>query len=228
MDATTRLESEYATRSQEGAVTFLRANSEAIAPGAEVSVRILYADPIIAAGLAAVLRECCGFQIVSTPERPNLDRDLPSTDVVIVDYETALRVAESTPQWAKNLVVFTNHDSEAKIYRALESGARGYLLYGVGLSELFEGIRSVRRGGVALSPLAAARVANRFQGRTLTPREKAVLEQLTLGLSNKAIARKLALSVGTVKTHVKAILGKLDAHCRTAAVMTAQRRGLLP
>lgn len=228
MDATNRLESEYARGGREGAVTFLRANSEAITPGAEVAVMILHADPIIAAGLATVLRECCGFQIVSTPERPDLDRDLPPADVVIVDHETALRVAQSTPQWAKNLVVFTNHDSEAKIYRALESGARGYLLYGVALSELFEGIRCVRRGGVALSPVAAARITNRFQGRTLTPREKAVLEQLTLGLSNKAIARKLALGVGTVKSHVKAILGKLDADCRTAAVMTAQRRGLLP
>ena len=228
MDAITRLESEYATRSQEGAVTFLRPNSEAITPGAEVSVMILHADPIIAAGLAAVLRECCGFQIAPTAEHPNPDHDLPPTDVVIVDYETALRVAESAPQWTKHLVVFTNHDSEAKIYRALESGVRGYLLHGVGLAELFEAIRSVRRGGVALSPLAAARITNRFQGRTLTPREKAVLEQLTLGLSNKAIARKLALGLGTVKSHVKAILGKLDADCRTAAVMTAQRRGLLP
>lgn len=228
MDATNRLEREYARGSREGAVTFLRANSAAIMPGAEVSVMILHADPIIAAGLAAVLRACCGFQIVSSPEYPDLDRDLPCADVVIVDHETALRVAQNAPQWAKNLVVFTNHDSEAKIYRALESGARGYLLYGVALSELFEGIRCVRRGGVALSPVAAARITNRFQGRTLTPREKAVLEQLTLGLSNKAIARKLALGVGTVKSHVKAILGKLDADCRTAAVMTAQRRGLLP
>lgn len=57
---------------------------------------------------------------------------------------------------------------------------------------------------------------------------RAVLEQLMLGLSNKVIARKLSLGVGTVKTHVKAILAKLEAGSRTAAVMAAQRRGLLP
>lgn len=64
---------------------------------------ILHAEPIIAAGLAAVLRECCGFQIAPTQEHPNPDRDLPPTDVVIVDYETAPRVAESAPQWTKHL-----------------------------------------------------------------------------------------------------------------------------
>jgi two-component system NarL family response regulator len=148
--------------------------------------------------------------------------------VVLADYETALGLAESAPQWAKNLVVFTNYDSEARICRALESGARGYLLYGVGLPELFEGIRSVQQGGVALSPLVATRLTNRIKGKALTAREKAVLEQLMLGLRNKGIARRLNLSVGTVKTHVKSILAKLDAQSRTAAVITARRSGLLP
>src|SRR5262249_23034945 len=149
-------------------------------------------------------------------------------DVFLADYETALRLAECAPQWARNVVIFTNHDSEAKIYRALESGARGYLLYGVGLPELFEGIRSVLAGGVALSPLVAARISSRVTGETLTKRERSVLEQLMLGLSNKAIAWRLNLCVGTVKTHVKSILEKLNADSRTAAVVTAQRRGLLP
>lgn len=69
---------------------------------------------------------------------------------------------------------------------------------------------------------------NRIQGKTLTVREKAVLEQLMLGLSNKLIASRLNLCVGTVKTHLKSILEKLDADSRTAAVIAAQRRGLLP
>jgi DNA-binding NarL/FixJ family response regulator len=124
-------------------------------------------------------------------------------------------------------VVFTNCDSEPKICRALETGARGYLLHGVGLRELFDGIRSVRRGGVALSPLVAARITNRIQGKTLTTTERAVLEQLMLGLSNKSIASRLNIQVGTVKTYLKSILEKLAAASRTAAVIAAQHRGLL-
>lgn len=225
MDATTWAEREYANRGQERTVSLLRQSSAAIRLDASVSVMILCADPVVAAGLSAVLHEHTDFQIVPTVEPGNG----PSpADVVLADYEAAMYLAESAPQWAKHLMVFTNYDSEAKISRALEIGARGYLLHGVGLQELFEGIRCVRRGGVALSPLVTARVTSRITSETLTAREKAVLELLMLGLRNKAIARRLNLSVGTVKTHVKSILQKLEADSRTAAVITAQRRGLLP
>ena len=228
MDATSWADSEYANRNQVRTVSFARRNPGPITSGTEVSVMILYADPVIAAGLAAVLHQRAGFQIIPGPEPSDFVCGPPPADVLLADYETALRLAESAPQWAKNLVVFTNYDSEAKICRALESGARGYLLYGVGLPELFEGIRSVRAGGVALSPLVAARITNRIKGATLTAREKAVLEQLMLGLRDKVIARRLNVGVGTVKCHVKSILEKLEANSRTAAVVTAQRRGLLP
>ena len=228
MDTTTGADSRYANRNPERTVPFLHVNPAPLTVGAEVSVMILCADPVIAAGLSAVLREEPSFQIVPAPEARDLACAPSPADVVVADYETALQLAQSAPHWAKKLVVFTNHDSEAKICRALESGVSGYLLYGVGLSELFGSVRSVHAGGVALSPLAAARITNRIQGKTLTVREKAVLAQLMLGLSNKLIASRLNLRVGTVKTHLKSILEKLDAGSRTAAVIAAQRRGLLP
>lgn len=228
MDAITTPMSESANRNRERAVPFLDLTAAPPTHSAGISVMILCADLVIAAGLAAVLRDSGGFHIAPASQPGDLGCGPAPADVVLADYETAMHLAQSAPQWARKLVVFTSHDSEAKICRALESGASGYLLYGVGLPELIDSIRSVRDGGVALSPLAAARITSRFHGRTLTPREKAVLEQLTFGLSNKAIARKLALGVGTVKSHVKAILEKLEAGSRTAAVMAAQRRGLLP
>jgi DNA-binding NarL/FixJ family response regulator len=228
MDATTFPYRETASRNLERAIAFLHPNPAPVTVAAEVSVMILCGDPVIAAGLAAVLGQSGGFVIARTPEPGDAVWGPLAADVVLADYETAMRLAQSAQQWAKKLVVFTHHDSEAKICRALESGASGYLLHGVGIPELIEGIRSVCDGGVALSPLAAARITNRFQGRTLTPRESAVLEQLMLGLSNKAIARRLNLGVGTVKSYVKAILEKLQADSRTAAVIAAQRRGLLP
>jgi DNA-binding NarL/FixJ family response regulator len=227
MDAITSAERKWANRNQERTVTFLRRDVAPLTPSAEVSVMILCADPVIAAGLSALLHVNPGFQTVFSPESADLACGSPPADVVVADYETALRLTQSAPQWTKRLVVFTNHDSEAKICRALESGARGYLLYGVGVPELLEGIRSVHGGGVALSPLVAARITNRIQGEPLTAREKAVLEQLMLGLRDKMIARRLSVGVGTVKTHVKSILEKLGAGSRTAAVIAAQRRGLL-
>ena len=228
MDATTWAECDSANRNEVRPLTFLCRDGAPTTPRAVVSVMILCADPVIAAGLSAVLHEGRGFQIVFPREPGDLACGPPPADVVVADYETALRLAQSAPEWSKKLVVFTNIDSEAKICRALESGARGYLLYGVGVPELLEGIRSVHRGGVALSPLVAARITNRMQGNPLTAREKAVLEQLMLGLRDKVIARRLSVGVGTVKTHVKAILDKLEAGSRTAAVIAAQRRGLLP
>jgi DNA-binding CsgD family transcriptional regulator len=63
--------------------------------------------------------------------------------------------------------------------------------------------------------------------RTLTPRQEQILRQLMLGFSNKIIARRLALATGTVKSHVKAIMQKLDAKSRTEAAAIAQRRGIL-
>jgi DNA-binding NarL/FixJ family response regulator len=228
MDAIISTDCEYAHRSGRGAASSLQQHPESPPLDLGVSVMILYADPIVAAGLRVVLLEHAGFQIIPAPEPGDLQHSPPPADVILADYETALRLVESAPHWTKNLIVFTNYDSEAKIFRALESGARGYLLNGASLAELCEGIRSVHAGGVALSPQVAARITHRIKGETLTAREKAVLEQLMLGLRNKAIARRLNLCIGTVKTHVKSILQKLDAESRTAAVVTAQRRGLLP
>jgi two-component system NarL family response regulator len=124
-------------------------------------------------------------------------------------------------------MILTHSDSEAQICRALEQGARGYLLLGCSVQELINALRSVNAGGLGFGPLVVSRVADWMQHQALTPREEDVLRQLMLGLSNKGISRKLTLAVGTVKTHVKAVLRKLDATNRTEAVAIAQRRGIL-
>src|SRR5258708_37880702 len=112
-------------------------------------------------------------------------------------------------------MIQTHTKSEAKICHALERGERGYLLLGCSLKDLMDALRSVHVGGIALGPLVASRIADRMKQEALTRREGEILRQLVLGQSNKTIAAKLALSVGTVKTHVKSILRKLDATNRT-------------
>jgi DNA-binding CsgD family transcriptional regulator len=100
-------------------------------------------------------------------------------------------------------------------------------LLGCSLQDLFEGLRAVGGGGMALGPVVASRVAEWMKQQALTPREEEILGQMMLGRSNKRIATELSVAVGTVKTHVKSILDKLDAASRTEAVAIAQRRGIL-
>jgi two-component system NarL family response regulator len=152
---------------------------------------------------------------------------LSLADVVVTDYDYGLRLIESAGAGRHRVMILTHSTSEAKICRALEQGVRGYVLLGGSLENLIEGLRSIHAGGVAVGPLVVTRMADWMTQRTLTPRQEEILRQLMLGFSNKIIARKLALAIGTVKSHVKAILQKLDAKSRTEAAAIAQRRGIL-
>jgi len=179
-----------------------------------------------------VLSERRDLKVV-TP-RPGRNRDVVhadgqsvGADVVIADYESGLRLINSGTASMGRVMILTHSDSESQICRALEHGARGYILLGCGPEELVKYIRSVYEGGVALEPLVARRIAENMKQEPLTAREEGVLRQLMLGLSNKKIAAKFDLAEGTVKTHVKAILAKLHARSRMEAIAIAHRRGLL-
>jgi len=203
-------------------------NRQALAPQqARIKVLIAHSDPFIAAGLVTLLREQRDFEVVvrSRASTSNArSKRLPSSHIVVADYDSGMRLLESA---GTRVVILTHSDSEAKICRALERGVRGYLLLGCSLPELINSLRTVDVGDMALGALAVRRVADRMKQRALTHREEDILRQLMLGLSNKGIARNLTLAPGTVKTHVKAILRKLDATNRTGAVAIAQRRGIL-
>ena len=95
------------------------------------------------------------------------------------------------------------------------------------LEETLRGVRAVAQGQRFLSAAVADRVAASFVYAPLTPRETDVLDGLGAGHCNKAIARQLGISVGTVKAHVSAIMDKMNAGSRTGAVRVAAQRGLL-
>jgi two-component system NarL family response regulator len=193
-------------------------------------VLIAHSDPFIAAGLESLLRKQRDFEAVVCSRALTSNataRLLPSAHVVVADYDSGLWLLESAAVGNAPVLILTQSDSEAKICRALEQGARGYLLLGCSLQELINALRSVNGGRLALGPLVVSRMADWMRQQALTRREEDILRQVMLGLSNKGIARKLTLAVGTVKTHVKAILGKLNATSRTEAVAIAQRRGIL-
>jgi two-component system NarL family response regulator len=190
-------------------------------PNERIRVLIAHGDALIAAGLAATLSRQRDFETATGGACQ------PVADVVIADYESGLRLIASGGTLGRRVIILTHSDSEAKICHALEQGARGYLLLGCSLQDLVDGLRSVYTGGTALGPLVATRIADRMKQQALTPRESDILRYLMLGMSNKAIATKLTLAVGTVKTHVKSVLEKLNASSRTQAVSIAQRRGIL-
>jgi DNA-binding NarL/FixJ family response regulator len=197
----------------------------------KTKVLIAHGDPLITAGLAITLQKRHDFEAYVCKSVAELSgprgSDLPPADVVVADYASGMRLIMSTAAVRNRVIILTNNDGEASICRALERGARGYLLLGCSLEDLFDGLSAVRVGGIALGPLVASRVAQWMKQRALTPREADILRQMMLGHSNKGIALELKVAVGTVKTHVKSILDKLHAASRTEAVAIAQRRGML-
>ena len=195
-----------------------------------IRVRIAHSDPLITAGLVTLLRKRRDFEVLVSSRAQTSDaaaRHLPPAHVVVADYDSGLRLLGSAGAASPRVMILTHSDGEARICRALEQGVRGYLLFGCSLQELINALRSVNLGRLAFAPLVVSRMADWMRQPALTRREEDILRHVMLGLSNKEISGKLTLAIGTVKTHVKAILGKLHARSRTEAVAIAQRRGIL-
>lgn len=125
------------------------------------------------------------------------------------------------------IIVLTTFDGDEDIYRALQAGAKGYLLKGMNADELTEAIRSVHAGKSRIPAFVAERLAERMGGPSLTVRELDVLKRIVGGRSNKEIAGDLFISEATVKTHINSILSKLGVNDRTQAATTALQRGIV-
>lgn len=128
---------------------------------------------------------------------------------------------------AARVIVLTTFDGDEDIYRALQCGARGYLLKDMFGDDLMEAIRAVHAGRSRIPAAIAQRLADRMGGPDLTPREMDVLKLIVAGRSNKEIGRELFISEATVKTHINSLLGKLGVSDRTQAATTALQRGII-
>jgi two-component system NarL family response regulator len=125
------------------------------------------------------------------------------------------------------IVILTGSEGSEGVYRALQAGARAYLLKDAKGSELVRALRDVHAGKRVVPPDVAVRLAERVPQSDLSPREMEVLRLVADGKSNKRIADALGLSEATVRTHVSNILGKLGVDDRTQAATEAIRRGIL-
>jgi DNA-binding NarL/FixJ family response regulator len=204
-------------------------------------IRLLVVDdhPVVRAGMVAVLSEEADFEVVG--EAANgaealalVPRLMP--DVVLMDLRmpvmdgadaTSRIVAQSD---APQVLVLTTYDTDADIVRAVEAGARGYLLKDAPTAVLADAIRRAARGETVLAPPVAARLADRLRAPSrpeLTARELDVLRLVAIGLSNGDIGRELFIGEATVKTHLIRVFAKLEVTDRTAAVTTAYSLGLI-
>jgi DNA-binding NarL/FixJ family response regulator len=123
------------------------------------------------------------------------------------------------------IIVLTTFDGDEDVHRAVNAGARGYLLKDTFTEAILEAIRHVHAGGTLFGPQASARLAERAGEKTLTKREQAVLELVTRGLTNREIQASLGLSEGTLKNHLKHVFDKLGVSNRTEAAHAALLRG---
>jgi DNA-binding NarL/FixJ family response regulator len=166
-------------------------------------------------------------------------------DVILMDISMPrLSGLEATRQIKREMphvriLVLTVSDDEQHLFEALKAGATGYLLKNLTAQDLFDRIQIVAHGEVILSSAVAGQIQAELAGHVrpgsavpeladpLTPREIEVLERLAQGLTNSEIAEQLVISEGTVKNHLKNILGKLQLSNRIQAAVYAVRQGLV-
>jgi DNA-binding NarL/FixJ family response regulator len=201
-------------------------------------IRILTVDdhPLLREGIAAVLegqedmalagQASNGRESIESFRRLRPDvtlMDLRMPDISGIEAIAAIRAEFPNAR----IVVLTTYAGDAQAAAALKAGAVGYLLKSMVRKELLETIRIVHSGKRRVPPEIATGIAEHVADDALTEREIAVLQRVAAGKSNKLIAAELAISEGTVKTHMKSILPKLDASDRTHAVTIALKRGIL-
>jgi len=125
------------------------------------------------------------------------------------------------------ILILSTHSSEEEIYRAMQAGARGYIVKSIVREELLRAVREVHHGRQYLDPVVASHLAERRSHRPLSTRELEVLKLLAKGFGNKEIAGALNIAEVTVKLHVSHVLEKLDVNDRTQAATAALQRGII-
>jgi DNA-binding NarL/FixJ family response regulator len=208
-----------------------------------MTVRLLIVDdhPVVRAGMVAMLSEEAGLEIVGEAANgaealgliPRLRPDVVLMDLRMPVMDGAEATARIIGQPdAPQVLVLTTYDTDADIIRAVEAGARGYLLKDAPPRQIAEAILRAARGETVLAPTVAAKLADRMRAGheepELTARETEVLALVAQGQTNAEVGRSLFIGEATVKTHLLRAFAKLGVNDRTAAVTAAYRRGLLP
>jgi two-component system, NarL family, response regulator LiaR len=216
-------------------------------------IRILLADDhvMLRQGTAEILSKEADIEVVGEADNGQQAIDLTlrlRPNIVVMDVrmpvlsgiEATRRIRETMPE--VQVLVLTAYDDDQYIFSLLQAGASGYLLKTAPVNELVKAIRLVKSGESPLDPSIARKVVIRMAGdkgsrspvgedgatiQALTFREQEVLQLLSRGLNNQAIAEALYVSDRTVQAHLTNIFAKMGVSSRLEAVLTAIRRGWL-
>jgi DNA-binding NarL/FixJ family response regulator len=201
-------------------------------------IRVLSVDdhPLVREGIAAMINDQPDMQIVAqgASGKEAIERFREQRpDVVLMDVrlpdmsgiDAMITIRSEFPE--ARVIIVTSSEGDAEMRRALEGGARGYMLKSMPPQDLLEVIRKVHVGKKGIPSEIADRLANHYGDESLSEREIEILQQVAEGNRNKDIADKLFISEGTVKVHLKHIMGKLGANDRTQAITIAVRRGII-
>jgi DNA-binding NarL/FixJ family response regulator len=201
-------------------------------------IRVLIVDdhPIMRVGIAAIINAQAGMRVVGqagttaeairmfSAEQPDLtlmDLRLPDRDGV-----EAIRAIRAISPKAR-VIVLTTYEGDEDIHRALEAGARGYLIKGMPHEALVKALHRVHEGHRFLPQPVTQALSSRLPGSDLSQREREVLQLMFAGMSNREIADELHIKEATVKSHVSVVLMRLNVTDRTQAVVEGLKRGLV-
>jgi DNA-binding NarL/FixJ family response regulator len=201
------------------------------------SLRCLIVDdhPVVRQGIRALLeRELPGVEVLDapTPQVALEESGDSHPDVVVIDPSPAAAeverlVGELQRTLDSAIVVFTGNGGARLLADALKAGVKGYVRKDSPPEDLVRAIQAARSGDFYVDPALSSTIVLEEGDRTLTVRQREILQMLADGMQTDAVAKSLGLSTETVRTHTKRILAKLQADTRTQAVAIAIRNGLI-
>ena len=209
-----------------------------------IRVAIVDDDALLRDGLRRMIHEADGLSCEATfasAEEALAAMPAGSSDVLLLDIGLpGIAGSEAVPLFhqadpAMAILMLTVFSERSRVFASICNGASGYLLKSAPPSQLFDAIRAAHSGGSPISPEIAAEIVKLFQNNApleppmvpLTGQEQQLLSLLARGHSYDASARKMNVSVNTVRNYVRSVYEKLHVHSKSAAVSTALRRGLI-
>ena len=202
----------------------------------KIKVMVVDDHPLMRVGVASIINARPDMAVVAqtgTGEEalalfPQHKPDVTLMDLRLPNMSGVDSIRAIRGRWpSARFVVLTTYEGDEDIHRALEAGAKGYVIKGMPYQTLIDALLRVHSGGRFLPPPVARALASRMPDSDLSGREQEVLRHLVGGMTNKEIANLLGITEATVKCHVSTILMRLNVSDRTQAVVTALQRGLV-